>query len=889
MEQVTRHLALVARSLVRVAESEGTAEAVSDLFVFDGSLEVGIWAGCGDLSTPYLFTTLNECFERHERNFQHYTYKKSLEKLYPNHLPDSIVPYISDIMLCLSTLYIKLGKDSIVVTGYLDQCLSTCEKYCLKQTNNVLKLMKVSRIYSDLRQADRVVDQILDYFTQEGCKEGEAECYLFKALLQFSVHLARQGSSPQLQRHNTFDDEFNQKLLLAKQAFASTHNELGIARAILVKSEATSQTAVKPRYVKRLQEAAAIFETFHKKSWQIHCLMLELDFMTRNEEFEHARKLIHEIETLTAKTTTQHRILNEKIQVLHSQIQRKSRNVFSFFKAFPLVKRKRTGELTRAGALTRFPSRFREELMRTLTDCGKVTNIRMDIATRKNIKQCIESGTRLLHISSEEFSDDALYLESEDGAADVITQADLSDELFSNSLGLDRDSHGIEVIVLAVQSSKRLAEVIREKLKIPHVIGIEFEDYPIDGESSNIQRLYQEAIITFCLHFYANIINATTIKAAFKEAVYEMLEDLHPHRHILQCNAEVDYDSEVTVVRGGPVLIAPEDPIHEKKLFTSAHSGIIHTEIRLQEGQFEDLSPPRALTNVHKMESYTGRQELIYQSIKELKVRRCVHLTGQPGSGKTTLLHYIGYHLCVRHKYSDGIYYIDCNSDLSITESLRDLLLISSVEQLNDLADKQDLLLLLDNCDGLIKTWQVKFQSLLCQFVNKYEVSVLLASCMEMEQREGLDLKRLKLTPLSCEERAAMVLSIDPDLTREQIDPKKQYSSLAKALADNDLLKQSGLPQKIKELVKNNFSRVSPYTLQTPSEVSSRKPSMDMDAAPAMQVDVDDIHYNMFMPGLTRENSVTGPGEEEVKADLIQSRLESKLYNSERRRCRAKD
>ena len=150
-------------------------------------------------------------------------------------------------------------------------------------------------------------------------------------------------------------------------------------------------------------------------------------------------------------------------------------------------------------------------------------------------------------------------------------------------------------------------------------------------------------------------------------------------------------------------------------------------------------------------------------------------------------------------------------------------------------------------------------------------------------------MKRLKLTPLSCEERAAMVLSIDPDLTREQIDPKKQYSSLAKALADNDLLKQSGLPQKIKELVKNNFSRVSPYTLQTPSEVSSRKPSMDMDAAPAMQVDVDDIHYNMFMPGLTRENSVTGPGEEEVKADLIQSRLESKLYNSERRRCRAKD
>jgi hypothetical protein len=883
--QVTKHLALVARSLVRATECEGNAEAISDLFVFDGSLEVGIWAGPADISAIYHFTTVNECFERHERNFQYYTCKKSLEKLFPEYVPDAIVAYISEIMLCLSTLYIKFGKDNIVVTGYLDQCLSTCDKYCFKRTNNILKIIKYSRIDSDLRQADLVADQILNYFTQESKEdEGQAECNLFKAMLQYSIHSARQSSSPQLQRHNTSDEELKRRLSYAKTGFALTHNELGVARVILVKSEATSQTAIKSRYVTRLSEAADTFARFNKRNWQIHCLMLQLDFTTRSAEFELARNLIHELEALTTKNATQHRILNEKIQLLHSQIQRKSRNVFSFFKAFPLVKRKRNGEFTRAGALTRFPSRFREELIRTLSDCGKVVNIRMDIATRKNIKQCIESGTRLLHISSEEFSDDALYLENEDGAADMITQEDLSDELFSNSLGLDRDSHGIEVMVLAVPSSKKLAQVIREKLKIPHVIGIEFDNYPTDGESSNIQKIYQEAIITFCLRFYSYIIKEYSIKKAFKDATNEMQESLYDNRYLLYDNAIVDkdYDPEITMVKGGPVLIDADDPIHEKHLFTSVHDSIFHSGVRLQDGQFQDLSPPRALSNVQKMDSYTGRQELIYKAIKELKLCRCVHLTGQPGSGKTVLLHYIGYHLCVRHKYSDGIYYINCNSDLSITESLRDLQLISSVEQLNDLADKRDLLLLFDNCDGLIKTWQVKFQSLLSQLVNKYEVSVLLASCMELEQREGLDLKRIRLIPLSCDERAAMVLSIYPELTREQIDPRKQYANLAKALADNDLLKQSGLPQKIVDLVRSNFSYATPYLLHTPSEVSSRKPSVEFDATL-----VEDIHLNMTM--LTRENSVTGPGEEEAKADAIQTRLESKLYNPERRRCRAKD
>ena len=876
---VTRHLALAARSLVRAAESENMTEDISDLFVFDASLEVGLWAGPNSPTAFYPLGSISTCFERHERNFQYYTYKKTLEKLYPEHLPEALIPYITEIMLCLATLYIKLGKDSMVITGHLDQCLSTCEKYCLKTANSILKLMKASLNYLDMRCADRVVDQILDYFSMENNKEGQAECYLLKALLN---QVTRKTTSPQLKRHNTSEDEFKKTLKLAKQAFECCQNELGLARAILVKSEATSQTAYKPHYLTRLSEAAAIFERFKKRNWHIHCLILQLDYTTRCEEFETARKIIRELAQLVEKNIAHQRLLNEKIQLLYSQIQRKSRNVLSFFKAFPLVKKKINGEFTRAGALTRFPSKFREDLLQALSDVGKVINIRMDVATRNNIKQCIESGTRILHISSEEFSEDALYLETEDGAADIITNSDLSDELFSNSLGLDRDSHGIEVLVLAVQSSSKLAQAIRNKLRIPHVVGIEFENYPMDAESSNTQKLYQDAIIVFCLNFYANILKEESIKEAFQMAKYSMDENLHDHRLILHRNAQVDYDPEVTVVRGGPVLIEPDDPVHERRLFTKAHEGIIHNEIRLQEGEFQDLSPPRALSNVQKLESYTGRQELIYHIIKELKVSRSVHITGQPGSGKTALLHYVGYHLCMRHKYRDGIYYIDCNSDLSITESLRDLMLISSVEQLNDLMDKQDLLLLLDNCDGLIKTWQVKFQSLLCQLVNKYKVTVMLTSCVEMEQVVGLELTHLKLIPLSCEERAAMVLSLEPGLTREQLGSERQYPSIAQALADNDLLKQSGLPKKIKDLVRNNFSRNSPYVLHTPSEVSSRKPSLELDT-----MLVDDIRNSMLM--ITRENSVTAPGEEELKAERIQTQLESRLYNPERRRCRAKD
>ena len=155
--------------------------------------------------------------------------------------------------------------------------------------------------------------------------------------------------------------------------------------------------------------------------------------------------------------------LTSDLGLILELIRRKSHNVFVFAKAFPLVAvaagpgggGRSGGGAEPIGPLTRYPSHFRQELLRNLESQRKVVHIHFDSLTRALLSSVGRQGCRVLHLSSDVYARDEALVGCEGAAGEVdwVPSAQLVELLGGGAKAK------VDVAVLAMPKSRVLGEL----------------------------------------------------------------------------------------------------------------------------------------------------------------------------------------------------------------------------------------------------------------------------------------------------------------------------------------------------------------------------------------------------------------------------------------------
>lgn len=261
-------------------------------------------------------------------------------------------------------------------------------------------------------------------------------------------------------------------------------------------------------FIEELTYAHKIFaQSSNKVSYQIRCLYLIAESYFLLEKNFNQAKIIY-VQALELAQRIKHHDeetrISKRITTVNDEIRKQKQNTISLSKAFPLVRQ--TSDGLAPVCMSRYPSQFRQNLTKRLWQIGKEVNIRFDIGSTDYICSNISQGSRILHFTSDLYSDSSLIFEGEDGLAEEVPIQDLGDVLGSN---LSRN--GVDVVVIALPFSLNIAEHICHQLRTPYVIGFDFEEYPQENHSSLLQILYEETIYEFCIEFYARLMEGSTV------------------------------------------------------------------------------------------------------------------------------------------------------------------------------------------------------------------------------------------------------------------------------------------------------------------------------------------------------------------------------------------
>ena len=147
------------------------------------------------------------------------------------------------------------------------------------------------------------------------------------------------------------------------------------------------------------------------------------------------------------RLTTCNQILNDILD----EIRIKSKNVFIFAKAFPLVRVDTDKKLKIVGTLTRYSNDFRQKLKDGITACNKVINVKFDLLNLELLDYIRDKGCRVLHLSSDVYRSDSLCIEDKNGIVKYLGIEELKRALLSQT---SKQSLNIDVVVLAMPNSE---------------------------------------------------------------------------------------------------------------------------------------------------------------------------------------------------------------------------------------------------------------------------------------------------------------------------------------------------------------------------------------------------------------------------------------------------
>ena len=160
-------------------------------------------------------------------------------------------------------------------------------------------------------------------------------------------------------------------------------------------------------------------------------------------------------------------LIKGKQHRINEELKKYSSNNISILKAYPLLRKNEFGQLEKLGPICRqYRSNYQQDIVKSLTNCNKIVNVRMGILTRQSLRN-FTKGSRILIISSDITDPDHLIVEGEASQADTMSFEDIKKELGT-------DLQGVEVVLFAQPQSVKMAEYFYSQLGVPHTIAFDF-------------------------------------------------------------------------------------------------------------------------------------------------------------------------------------------------------------------------------------------------------------------------------------------------------------------------------------------------------------------------------------------------------------------------------
>jgi nucleoside-triphosphatase THEP1/SpoVK/Ycf46/Vps4 family AAA+-type ATPase len=732
-----------------------------------------------------------QMFKEMKKNFMHFLTNEAIEDIHTDEV-NKVSQFVFEICICCARIYLILGKrrkaESIIKeTKIIIKNLGhNMLKVKLKMT-----LAAISYEFSPSNQMQgnnekliKVVKKILLNFDHKGPEVSDylAETKLLIALISMKNPLSSVSS------------EIDQSLNLAEEIFTQLNLKAELSRLYLAKFQRGNFSK---QTVKNLLFAKETFSEINFKGLlekTLYCLGV---FYFGTEEWFLAEGYLNEGKELSSQLKDRKMEINfkEKLDETFGQIRKRSKNVIAILRAYPIIYNDEGYNPNNNLFCTHF-SEFKENLANIFIQEKKIICLKFEIGTKENIELQVKEGCRVLHISTVMPEKNALVLEKPDFSADVLSFDDLK-KLFGDRLKL----HGIKLIVLAMPFSLQLGEFFHKELLVPSVICFDFEEFPLFKYLTQLQLLFEKAIEKFCEKFYHHIIEGEVIKEAWK--ISKQFSD----QFIKDSNKFFDYmkyeDSDIEeLYRGkGPFLIGDGD----SALFTNVKHDILANETVLQSGKPLNMSSTKPPTNiVRKANSFVGRYKVMYEILKILKEDGIVHVAGQQGIGKTKLIEHIGVYLNGRSHYKLGIFYQSLKGKSSLDTFIEDLqkegiALTREESGIKESLYKKDILLMIDDCDSLIREFKIPFLNLIKKIHGEYKINMIVASEPALLDYEC---RRVELKPLEPLESAALLLAVlQRTLPREEVKPYHKNMDIAQDLTESNLLKDCmNIPSKILKL-----------------------------------------------------------------------------------------
>lgn len=540
----------------------------------------------------------------------------------------------------------------------------------------------------------------------------------------------------------------------------------------------------------------------------------------------------------------------EKLTQTYAQIRKRSRNVISILRAYPIVCHEAYRDLNDSVFCTHF-SNFKDDLVNTLIEDNKIICLKFEIGTRLNLIQQIEQGCRVLHISTAIPHNNKLVLEKEDFSADVFDHNTLA-SLLEDKLRV----HGVELVVLATPYSAELAEFFYSTLLVPNVICFDFKQYPEIKYLTQLQKMFELAVEKFCINFYHHLIEGQIVRDAWSKSKKIVDSFIESNKTLFGHLNNRGTGKGQTYLGKGPVLLGNGN----SALFADSTQELLLNDTNLKIGKLINMSSLKPPTNIpRKMNSFVGRHKLMYEIVTSLKNDGIVHIVGEQGIGKTKLIQHIGVYLNGRGLYGLGTYYESLKGSCNL-DKFKDIANLNEDQN----GGKKDLLLIIDDCEQILRELPTSFISLIDKLHGIYGVHVIMASlpCNFLYKCKQIEIK--PLDPL--ESAGLFMAAFDRNLLVSEVNSYNYNLNIAQNLTQSHLIKDCmNNPSKVLKLVEK--LKVQSFN-DLELERSRNHPLMKKKSS---EMDIPDIEYS-YSSYEDREQESEVVGKEVIKTPKPKSK-----------------
>ena len=340
--------------------------------------------------------------------------------------------------------------------------------------------------------------------------------------------------------------------------------------------------------------------------------------------------------------------INELINIFNSHIHRKLSNMMVFLHANPLCINQTPAHVDKEAIY--IPSFFKSDLIDVLNEKNVVLNLKFEVLTKQSLKQSIDSGCRMLYLSSTMINAEGLIVEDSHCRPALIKYEELKELFMKKSNKNERKKLKIELLIIGSRSGFKLASWFAEEAKIPHVI---YFDLNKQGESDFKVKLYQTEYINKFTQLFLNcLIDGTSLEdtysAAAKDALYALAYSFFPPN---------TKDEKILQIIGNGAALLPTGE-HRCPTFFGTE------KFKLEQGKVEDISSQRIPNTILKsIVPFFGRSREFSEIAKYLtqdpsQIDGFLKVEGEKGVGKTRLALEVAWYVVQRSLFPDGVFYL---------------------------------------------------------------------------------------------------------------------------------------------------------------------------------------------------------------------------------------